>query len=145
MWRPVEIAEGKREKIEELLRYIDERLGTLEEEKEELKQYQKWDKMRRSLEYTIHDHELKDTKRKLDELQEKRDNSGEQSNRLRDLLQTATDKIKVCRRDVTVLQDSSRNGWSLVEHPERRSWEESQDSGVRRREGVDVERASRSD
>lgn len=51
--------------------------------------------MRRSLEYTIHDHELKDTKRKLDELQEKRDNSGEQSNRLRDLLQTATDKIKV--------------------------------------------------
>ena len=96
-------AEGKREKIEELLRYIDERLSTLEEEKEELKQYQKWDKMRRSLEYTIHDHELKDTKRKLDDLQEKRDNSGEQSNRLRDLLQTATDKIKVRAADATLL------------------------------------------
>lgn len=39
--------EGKREKIEELLKYIDERLNTLEEEKEELKEYQKWDKMRR--------------------------------------------------------------------------------------------------
>ena len=39
--------EGKREKIEELLKYIDERLSTLEEEKEELKEYQKWDKMRR--------------------------------------------------------------------------------------------------
>ena len=40
--------EGKREKIQEYLTLIDERLNTLEEEKEELKQYQKWDKMRRS-------------------------------------------------------------------------------------------------
>ena len=61
-------AEGKREKIEELLKYIDERLNTLESEKEELKAYQKWDKMRRSLEYTIYDHELRDTRRKLDEV-----------------------------------------------------------------------------
>ncbi|XP_006821274.1 structural maintenance of chromosomes protein 3-like, partial [Saccoglossus kowalevskii] len=38
--------EGKRDKIEDLLKYIEERLQTLEEEKEELKQYQKWDKMR---------------------------------------------------------------------------------------------------
>ena len=60
--------EGKREKIEELLKYIDERLNTLESEKEELKAYQKWDKMRRSLEYTIYDHELRDTRRKLDEV-----------------------------------------------------------------------------
>ena len=61
-------SEGKREKIQELLTYIDERLNTLEEEKEELKEYQKWDKMRRSLEYTIHDHELRDTRKKLDEV-----------------------------------------------------------------------------
>lgn len=39
--------EGKREKIQDLLKYIEERLETLEEEKEELKAYQKWDKMRR--------------------------------------------------------------------------------------------------
>lgn len=51
-----------------MLKYIDERLNTLESEKEELKEYQKWDKMRRSLEYTIHDHELRDTRRKLDEV-----------------------------------------------------------------------------
>lgn len=51
--------EGKREKINELLEYIEERLKTLEEEKEELKEYQKWDKMHRSLEFTIHDKELK--------------------------------------------------------------------------------------
>ncbi|KAH7985788.1 hypothetical protein HPB49_026268 [Dermacentor silvarum] len=39
--------EGKRSKIEDLLKYIEDRLQTLEEEKEELKEYQKWDKMRR--------------------------------------------------------------------------------------------------
>jgi len=50
------------------LKYIDERLNTLEGEKEELREYQKWDKMRRSLEYTIHDHELRDTRKKLDEV-----------------------------------------------------------------------------
>ena len=36
------------EKIQELLRYIDERLTKLEGEKEELKAYQKLDKQRRS-------------------------------------------------------------------------------------------------
>ncbi len=60
--------EGKLEKIDEFLRTIEERLATLEEEKEELKEYQKWDKLRRSLEYCIHDRDLKDTKRKLEEV-----------------------------------------------------------------------------
>ena len=60
--------EGKREKIEEMLGYIEERLSTLEEEKEELKSYQEWDKMRRSLEYTIHDKELRDTREKLEQV-----------------------------------------------------------------------------
>ena len=49
-----------------MLGYIEERLSTLEEEKEELKAYQEWDKMRRSLEYTIHDKELRDTREKLE-------------------------------------------------------------------------------
>lgn len=57
--------EGKLEKIEEFLRIIEERLSTLEEEKEELKQYQHYDKVRRALEYRIHEIELDDNKRKL--------------------------------------------------------------------------------
>lgn len=61
-------AEGRREKIQELLTYINERLSTLETEKEELKEYQKWDKMRRSLEFTIHDQELKEIKAKLEQV-----------------------------------------------------------------------------
>ena len=47
--------EGKRDKIEEFLQTIEDKLSTLEEEKEELKEYQKYDKMRRALEYQIHD------------------------------------------------------------------------------------------
>lgn len=61
-------AEGKREKINELLKYIEERLHTLEDEKEELAQYQKWDKMRRALEYTIYNQELNETRAKMDEV-----------------------------------------------------------------------------
>lgn len=65
---PFFFKEGKREKINELLKYIEERLHTLEEEKEELAQYQKWDKMRRALEYTIYNQELNETRAKLDEV-----------------------------------------------------------------------------
>jgi len=96
--------DGKIEKINDLLKYIEERLNTLEGEKEELKEYQKWDKMRRSLEYTIHDHELKDTRKKLDELQSKRDNSGANSGALRDELTAANDRVKTINKELKELK-----------------------------------------
>ena len=68
MYTCVLCSEAKREKIEEMLGYIEERLATLEEEKEELRAYQDLDKMRRSLEYTIHDKELRDTRHKLEQV-----------------------------------------------------------------------------
>ena len=37
---------NKRDKIDEVVQYIDERLGELEEEKDELKAYQQLDKVR---------------------------------------------------------------------------------------------------
>lgn len=60
----------KLEKIVEFIKTIEERLQTLEEEKEELKEYQVWDKKRRTLEFCIHDREFKETKRKLEEVNE---------------------------------------------------------------------------
>lgn len=51
MYMCLTFVEGKREKINDLLKYIEERLATLEDEKEELKEYQKWDKMRRYKSY----------------------------------------------------------------------------------------------
>merc|ERR1711915_110633 len=79
--------ESKREKIEEFLRVIEDRLKTLEEEKEELKEYQKYDKTRRALEYTIHDRELKETRKKLEDMENQRKNSGSEQEKLRQALQ----------------------------------------------------------
>ncbi|XP_018019666.1 structural maintenance of chromosomes protein 3 isoform X1 [Hyalella azteca] len=92
--------ESKREKIEEFLRTIEERLTTLEEEKEELKEYQKYDKMRRSLEYTIHDRELKETRKKLDDMENQRKNSGAEQEKQRQALQKAQDAIKNATKDM---------------------------------------------
>ena len=47
------IPEGNRDKISEMLNYIEGRLETLETEKEELKEYQKLDKDRRYLLFTL--------------------------------------------------------------------------------------------
>lgn len=86
--------EGKVEKIKEFLQTIEERLQTLEEEKEELKEYQRWDKARRTLEYIIHETELKETKKSLDELEMQRKSSGDKQKEFNKEAQEAQDKMK---------------------------------------------------
>ena len=66
-------SEQKTKKIEDLLKFIDDRLKTLEEEKDDLKEYQKWDKMKRSIEYTLCDTEITETKKKIDKYSEQRE------------------------------------------------------------------------
>ncbi len=61
-------ADNKRDKIGELLTYIEDRLTELEEEKEELKEYQDKDKERRCLEYALHQRELEDVTAALDQV-----------------------------------------------------------------------------
>lgn len=85
----------------------EERLKTLEEEKEELKEYQRWDKQRRCLEYTIHERELKENKRKLEELEESRANSGAEQARLgaeaktaQEMVRAATKRLKEAKKEV---------------------------------------------
>ena len=63
---------NKREKIDELLEYIKERLAELEEEKEELKDYQEKDKERRCLQYTIDHREQVAIQDELESLDEQR-------------------------------------------------------------------------
>ncbi|CDH49768.1 chromosome segregation protein [Lichtheimia corymbifera JMRC:FSU:9682] len=64
----MEETEAKLTKINEVLDYIKERLTELEEEKEELSQYQTLDRSRRSLEYTIYMREQVETNEKLEEV-----------------------------------------------------------------------------
>ena len=62
--------DGKRAKIEELLKYIEERLAELEEEKEELRQFHELDRSRRSMEFTIYQRELNEASEELHRLEE---------------------------------------------------------------------------
>lgn len=64
----MEETEAKREKIVGFLDYIEQRLAELEEEKEELKEYQKSDRERRCLEYALHQRELEDVTATLDQV-----------------------------------------------------------------------------
>lgn len=58
--------DSKREKIAELLTYIESRLDELEEEKEELKEYQEKDRERRCLDYAVYQRELDETTKLFD-------------------------------------------------------------------------------
>ena len=60
---------NKRAKIDELLDYIRERLNELEEEKNELRDYQDKDKERRCLEYTIFTREQQEIAGALDQIE----------------------------------------------------------------------------
>ena len=68
---------NKREKIDELLDYIKERLSELESEKDELRQYQERDRDRRCLQYTIDHQEQMAIEKELDSLEEQRQNGKE--------------------------------------------------------------------
>ena len=63
---------NKTEKVDELLVYIKERLNELEEEKEELRDYQEKDKDRRCLQYTIDQREQAAIANELDNLDDQR-------------------------------------------------------------------------
>ncbi|KAF8305004.1 RecF/RecN/SMC protein [Clavulina sp. PMI_390] len=64
--------DAKRVKIKELLTYIEERLAELEEEKEELKDFQDKDKERRCLEYALYQRELLEVGAQLEEIETNR-------------------------------------------------------------------------
>ena len=68
---------NKRGKIDELLDYIKERLSELEEEKEELRDFQDKDKERRSLQYTIDHREQMAIANELENLEEQRVEGGQ--------------------------------------------------------------------
>uniref|UniRef100_A0A182ULJ0 Structural maintenance of chromosomes protein n=1 Tax=Anopheles melas TaxID=34690 RepID=A0A182ULJ0_9DIPT len=99
-------SEGKLEKISEYLRTIEDRLKTLEEEKEELSEYQKWDKARRTLEYVIYETELKETRKQLEELDGQRKSSGDKQLLLTQEIQKAQDRLKNAQK---ALKDAKKD------------------------------------
>ncbi|GAB4824569.1 Structural maintenance of chromosomes protein 3 [Ancistrocladus abbreviatus] len=90
---------NKRKQIIQVVQYLDERLRELDEEKEELRKYQQLDKQRKSLEYTIYDKELLDTRQKLAEVEEAREKVSEKSTKMYNEVLDAHDKCKDLDRE----------------------------------------------
>ncbi|EJT97043.1 RecF/RecN/SMC protein [Dacryopinax primogenitus] len=70
--RLMEETDTKRSKISELLEFIEQRLAELEEEKEELKEFQAKDRERRCLEYALYSRESEDVNQALQDLEDER-------------------------------------------------------------------------
>ncbi|TGJ78932.1 hypothetical protein E0Z10_g9832 [Xylaria hypoxylon] len=95
---------NKREKIDELLDYIKERLSELEEEKEELRGYQDKDRERRCLEYAYHRKDQIAVEEALEELEESRQGGIEDTDENRDAYNTGEKVIASLDAEIHKLQ-----------------------------------------
>ena len=87
--------DAKRNKIAELLEYIENRLTELEGEKEELKKFQEKDKERRCLEYAMYQSELRDITHNLDDIEERRKSELHNANERQDVYNKREKDIQV--------------------------------------------------
>ncbi|XP_021715613.1 structural maintenance of chromosomes protein 3-like [Chenopodium quinoa] len=90
---------NKRKQIIEVVKYLDERLKELDEEKEDLRKYQQLDRQRKSLEYTIYDKELQDARQKLAKVEEERDKVSDKSTTMYNTVLESEEKCKVLDKD----------------------------------------------
>jgi len=102
---------SRRDQIQETVEFIESRLSELDAEKEELQKYTDLDKMRRSLEYTIYEQDLSETRGKLDAIEQERSvandasrASDEQMNMVQENLRTYEKESKDSSRAATQLK-----------------------------------------
>lgn len=100
--------DAKRTKISDLLDYIESRLAELEEEKEELKEFQSKDKERRCLEYALHQRELEEINAALEELEEDRRTNVHNANQRRNEFNDRERRIQVRLRELYAQPDLIR-------------------------------------
>ncbi len=87
---------SKRQRINELLDYIEGRLTELEEEKEELKEYQEKDRERRCLEYALFEREMNQLNEAIEELEEERRGEVHSVNVRREAFNSREKEVQVC-------------------------------------------------
>lgn len=83
----------KKQQIEEVLQFIDERLAELETEKEELTEYDSLDKQRRAIEYSLYDQELSKANERLQQIEVTRANEQGRHAELHVQLSSAQDDV----------------------------------------------------
>lgn len=90
--------DNKRDKIDELLKYIEERLDELEEEKEELRSYHEKDRERRCLEYAIYHREQVEIAAAMEAIEDGRQNAMMESEEQREMFGRREKEIQVSFR-----------------------------------------------
>ncbi|KAG6840817.1 hypothetical protein C0991_004108 [Blastosporella zonata] len=100
--------DAKRTKINELLDYIESRLAELEEEKEELKEFQDKDKERRCLEYALYQRELEEVGETLIEIEEDRKADVHGANIRRERFNEREQEISDLEKDISETKHSQQ-------------------------------------
>ncbi|TDZ68208.1 Chromosome segregation protein sudA [Colletotrichum trifolii] len=98
---------NKREKIDELLGYIKERLAELEEEKEELRGFQDKDRERRCLEYALYYQEQQQIQEHLERIENMRQNGLENTDSIRNELKEAEKMLTKLESEIHKLKKES--------------------------------------
>lgn len=106
--RIMEDSIAKRSKIDEVLDHIRERLSELEEEKNELREFQDKDRERRCLEYTIHHRDEEALKDALEEQESQRNQGMEQSDENREALADQEQELEAIDVSIAELQQQLR-------------------------------------
>lgn len=96
--------ESKRGKIDELLKYIEDRLGELEEEKEELRGFQEKDRERRCLEYTIYHREQLEINNAIDAIEGARERGLRLNDESRDAFMKREAEIRELDENITLIK-----------------------------------------
>jgi structural maintenance of chromosome 3 (chondroitin sulfate proteoglycan 6) len=96
--------EQKRAKIDDLLDHIRGRLGELEEEKEELRQFQEKDRERRCLEYTVHHKDQEMLEEQIARIEEDREGGVEQNDENREALKDHEKQLDAIDAQIASLQ-----------------------------------------
>ncbi|OQR90845.1 chromosome segregation protein [Thraustotheca clavata] len=101
----VQDTQSRREKILEVIAYIEGRLNELEEEKDELKEYQELDREKRALEYMLHEKELQDVRLQLEAIERARAQEAVNSSELHAKERDVKEHLKHCEDNIKVLSE----------------------------------------
>lgn len=94
---------SKREKISEVISYIEQRLEELNAEKQELAECQALDRQRRAIEFSLYNEELRDAREKLERIDTRRDQERDNSNDLHEALVATKAEIKAKDKQCKVI------------------------------------------
>lgn len=106
--RIMEETHHKRSKIDDLLETIGGRLGELEEEKEELRQYQERERERKCLDYTINHREQERLQEQLQRLNNELDGGVDQTDDNREALKQSEKQLEIIDTRIAELRQQMR-------------------------------------